>query len=403
VIVSTKCVSDNAPAWHALAGELADWTLARLANRRDAWGAYHAGGQLTRRGQLTLAHLIRHYQARDAGDILGLHTADADNLSKGGALDVDQHGDDPARAEGNRLSVLHWYDVLARQGFRPLLTASNGRGGFHLRVLLAASIDAARVYHFLHRLSSDHRRSGLDKRPEQFPKQPDLRRCAKQLGSWIRLPGRHYKRAFWSEIWDGSRWLAGHAAIDFMLSLTGDDPALIPDVPSATPKPLVTRRCHYAGSDNLSARIAAYVARLPNLREGEGRDDVAYSFACWLVRDLALDDAIALDWLRRWDSGNSPPKGNDRLAEIVRSAHTYGQRPIGCGLTPERLRYDQHGHRILRAAIGGAGSLPSSFATASSSDSPRKPSRTTLPARSTRIVDGMPWMPYLRASGLFQP
>lgn len=346
----TAPTANNGRAFAARAGELAKWADVRLVNRPDVWGAYHAlGGQLTRRGRLTRARLVQHFQARDAGDIIGLHTADADNQSKGGALDIDQHGDDPARAEANQRAALHWYDVLTRKGFRPLLTASNGKGGYHLRLLLAAPIDAARVYHFLRQLTADHRQVGLDKPPEQFPKQPDVRKCAKGLGNWIRLPGRHHKRDYWSEVWDGTRWLAGLAAIDFILALPGDDPALIPPVPPPTPKAAVTRRCHYPPAKLLPARIAAYMSRLPNLAEGQGRDDVAYSFASFLVRDLALADGIALDWLRRWDAGNSPPKGDERLAEILRSAHAYGQRPIGCGLSPQLPRYDRHGRRVLTA------------------------------------------------------
>ena len=78
--------------------------------------------------------------------------------------------------------------------------------------------------------------------------------------------------------------------------------------------------------------------RLPNLGEGQGRDDVAFHFAAFLVRDLALDDATALDWLEQWDTGNRPPKGRDRLAEVVGNAHAYGQRPVGCGREPDHVR-----------------------------------------------------------------
>src|SRR5262249_36473977 len=76
----------------------------------------------------------------------------------------------------------------------------------------------------------------------------------------------------------------------------------------------------------------AYLTKLPNLGEGQGRDDVAYNFACFLVRDLCLDDVKALRWLRGWDRGNTPPKGDERLAEIIASAHAYGQRAYGSGL-----------------------------------------------------------------------
>jgi hypothetical protein len=326
-------------AFAARASELADWTARHLVNRYDAWGAYYQGGQVTRYGHLSIAILMRHYQGCDVGDIIGLHTAGADNLSLGGALDIDQHGDDPARAEVNQLAALHWYDVLARQGFRPLLTASNGKGGYHLRILLAEPIDAVRLYHYLRHLTADHRQIGLDKPPEHFPKQPDVRKCAKGLGNWIRLSGRHHKRDYWSEIWHGSRWLAGHAAIDFMLSLSGDAPVLIPDIPPPTPppprKPLPRRTYHRYARNGLSARIAAYMSRLPNLSEGQGRDTVAFGFAAFLVRDLALDDDIALQCLQRWDEGNDPPKGEARLAEIIRSAHDYGRQQYGCGLPPD--------------------------------------------------------------------
>ena len=351
--------ADSHRAWLARAGELADWTLARLVNRSDAWGAYHqAGGQLTQRGTLTRAYLVRHYQATDAGDIIGLHSADADNRGRWARCDIDQHGDDPVRAEANRLAAQHWYDEMVRRGHRPLLTASNGAGGYHLRILLAEAIDAARVYHFLRRLTTDHRTVGLDRAAEQFPKQADVRRCKKGLGNWLRLPGRHHKRPYWSEVWDRSRWLAGHAAIDFMLALTGDDPGLVPDVPPSLP---VIRRPYRPphASDNLSARIAAYLRRLPNLAEGQGRDDVAFHFAAFLVRDLSLSDSIALDWLERWDAGNSPPKGARPArrdpqigARLRHAANRLRSGPRATTLRPARTPHPESysGGRLMAAA-----------------------------------------------------
>jgi hypothetical protein len=172
---------------------------------------------------------------------VGLHTADADNLSKGGALDIDQHADDPTRAEVNLSAALHWYRRLTALGFHPLLTESNGRGGFHLRVLLAEPIPADRLFRFLKSLTSDHARLGLPRAAEQFPKQPDVRRCAKGLGNWLRLPGRHHKRDFWSRVWDGGRCLDGAEAIAFILTLKGDQAGRVPDVPPPAPP---ARRWH---------------------------------------------------------------------------------------------------------------------------------------------------------------
>src|SRR5262249_3144526 len=145
------------------------------------------------------------------------------------------------------------------------------------------------------------------------PKQPAIK--PDQVGNWLRLPGFHHTRWHWSRVWGGDGWLAGNAAIDFMLSLTGDPATLVPEVPS--PSPAHQRQIRTAPGGNLSARIAAYMAKLPHLGEGQGRDDVAYRFAAFLVRDLALDGATALDWLCLWDEGNRPPKGRSRLAEIM--------------------------------------------------------------------------------------
>jgi hypothetical protein len=99
------------------------------------------------------------------------------------------------------------------------------------------------------------------------------------------------------------------------------------------------------------------LARLPHLGEGQGRDDVAYRFAAWLVRDLALGDDTALTWLCRWDQDNRPPKGRDRLAQILASAHRYGQRAPGCGREAagapgvEVLPTKRRGHYILRGHV----------------------------------------------------
>src|SRR5262249_61807928 len=104
-------------------------------------------------------------------------------------------------------------------------------------------------------------------------------------------------------------------------------------------------------SGTLGVRIAAYMARLPSLSEGQGRDDVAFHFAAWMVKDLALDDQLALAWLERWDTGNRPPRGRERLVEILANAHQYGTSPYGYGLEPEKSRRDRHGHVILSCEL----------------------------------------------------
>lgn len=322
-------------AWAAHAGDLAAWAQARLTNRTDAWGAYTAaGGQVTVRGALTPALLARHFRGGARADLVGLHTAGPDNTSLGGAVDIDYHGAGGNDPEANRAAALHWFVRMADYGLTPLLYESNGRGGYHLRQLLARPADAGAVFHFLRRLTADHRDLGLAAAPERFPKQPDVRRCAKGLGNWLRLPGRHHSRPFWSRVWAG-RWLEGEAAVAHLLALEGDDPTLLPPVPAAAvpaqPRNL-GRKPGLCRCSHVSRRVAAFAARLPHLGEGQGRDNVGYHFAAFLVRDLALSDETALEWLLRWDCGNAPPKGEARLRQIVASARRYGRGPIGCGL-----------------------------------------------------------------------
>src|SRR5262249_28149020 len=128
-----------------------------------------------------------------------------------------------------------------------------------------------------------------------------------------------------------------------------------------TPQPRKTIRV--AGNDgtNLSRYIAAYLAKLPNLSEGQGRDDVAFAFACLLLRDLALDRSVALEWLLLWDQGNRPPKGRARLEVIMETALACGQSPVGCGRVIENTTRNsrrswispgkQPGHVTLRCRV----------------------------------------------------
>lgn len=343
-----------ATAWTFRRYELAAWAWERLVNRTDAWGGYRpweevgkeyvkANGtkdtlkpQTTRKGQLTLSHLARHFGARDRADLIGLHSTSLENTSLWGAVDIDWHGPTSAPAEVNWIAAHAWYVRRVSLGLHPLLTDSNGVGGFHLRILLAEPVPTPRVFPFLQSLIHDHSRYGICRPPETFPKQPRLCPTADgkgQYGNWLRLPGRHPTREHFSRVWDGRCWLTDHPAIDFLLSLRGDSPSLLPpEVPPQPPKP--PRRVRLANTEGpLANRIAAYLRRLPNLGEGQGRDDVAFKFAAWLVRDLALAEDVALAWLIRWDLGNNPPKGETVLREILGNALRYGRNPIGFART----------------------------------------------------------------------
>jgi hypothetical protein len=382
-----KDTDEERVAWAARAPELARWAWARLVNRADVWGGYvpeadrgkeytradgrveHLGKTLTRpavrnRGKvlLTPAHLERHFRPRGAGDVVGLHTTSAANTSLWGAVELDRHGEQGNSPEANLAASLAWYARLWELGFRSLLlTDSNGAGGYHLRVLFREPVPTPKVFALLRRLTHDHARHGISHQPECFPKQPKLEPTPDgrgACGNWLRLPGRHHTWEHWSRAWDGSRWLAGAPAVEFVLALAGDPAELVPQVPVA-PAPIrsplvgtagVARRSAEGG--NLSDRIAAYCRKLPHLAEGQGRDDVAFGFAAWLVNDVAVTDDIALAWLERWDSGNSPPKGLERLKEVLANAHRYARGSSRSSRSQERPRVEvrptgRPGHSII--------------------------------------------------------
>ncbi len=93
--------------------------------------------------------VIQHFRPRHAGDIIGLHTTSSDNTCRWGSIDIDRHGEQSSDPAINWQAARHWYDCLSDRGFRPLLTDSNGAGGYHLRGQQDADIPAPRLYHFL--------------------------------------------------------------------------------------------------------------------------------------------------------------------------------------------------------------------------------------------------------------
>jgi hypothetical protein len=347
-------VPAEAAYWHARADELADWALAHMVNRGDVWGGYYRAQDATGvwttcqtthprradRGKLLLTRevLVSHFSATCTGDVIGLHTTSPENTSRWGALDIDRHGDGGPAPDVTLAAALHWHDRLRDRGFEPLLTASNGRGGYHLRVLFREPVPTPRLFSFLRHLVRDHVGLGLGVAPEVFPKQPGPVR----YGNWLRLVGRHHTRPFWSAVWDADecRWQRANQAIDLLVSHAGDDPAHLPKAPAprragrAPPREAPAVPAGGACPALIELRIRAYLTKLPRgLAEGQGRDDYGFRLAALLVRDLALSEGAALPWMRQWDARNGVPKGEAALARLLADARLYGQNPVGSGLS----------------------------------------------------------------------
>jgi hypothetical protein len=238
----------DAPAWHARAEALADWTMERLVVRTDCYGGYSAeGGEVattTIKQRLTRARLVRHFEARGTADVVGLHTTvsrkveglpagrDRVSLVRYVCPELDQHGDDQAAGAANLKAALAWYDRAVSFGFHPLLIDSNGKGGYKLFILFDDAILASTARCFGLWLTRDWAELGLRKPAEVFPKQSEIAPPGSGRGSyggWLRPPGRHAKREHWSMAWDGDAWLAGADAVDLILNTTGDPAALIPN------------------------------------------------------------------------------------------------------------------------------------------------------------------------------
>jgi hypothetical protein len=350
--------------WSARNESLVAWAWDRLVNRTDAWGAYwplhrrDAGNSWTAparrlRGRVLLTPdvLARHFLSKAPEHVIGLHSTSPANTSLWGALDIDWHGPTSTNPAANLAAALAWYSRLRRLGFTPLLTDSNGRGGYHLRTLFSGPVPTPLVFAFLHWLVADHAEHGLPHRPETFPKQPRI--DPGRFGNWLRLPGRHHSREYWSRVWDGSHWLEGAAAVEFLLALAGDPPGLIPaNLPVPRRAQAVASGPTAPATDpppgDLTARITAYLGKLPSgLGEGEHRDDVAFHFGAFLVRDLGLPDEEALAWLNRWDGRNRARKGQDRLKAVLANVHLYARNARGCGLhRPNPARAPRGKHQL---------------------------------------------------------
>ena len=205
-------LSQIARDWRSNAKPLASWVMRLLVNRTDVWGRYlplknrgdhgekHAVTAPFRdeRGKVFLGEssIEKHFRTIAPGGQLGLHSMGSDRTSRWFAIDIDLHDEDDlsVTAEGNFVAALGWYEQLQQMGLDPLLLDSNGAGGYHLLVLFVEPMDSDSVHRFATDLVSDFSRRGLDALPEIFPGQGRSHR----YGNWLRLPGRHHTRDYYT-------------------------------------------------------------------------------------------------------------------------------------------------------------------------------------------------------------
>ena len=228
-----------AEEWVRYADDLAEWAMERLVNRRDVWSQYTLKDGKIRvvmlpiverrklgTDMVTLNKLHRHFSGKSPAHLIGLHSISDHSTCKWFAVDVDLHdetlpGADEV-AEANFNAALEWAERLREQGMDPMLSDSNGVGGFHVWVLLDKEYPLADVYDFVDELRSDWDRLRLPRKPEIFPPKrvvgPD------DLPYTLRTPGRHHTRHHYTRYWNfdaiggENEWLEGGDAIELMLS-----------------------------------------------------------------------------------------------------------------------------------------------------------------------------------------
>lgn len=230
--------------WKARSRDLADWAMNTVVNRYDVWGQYTGKPgankaltlpQKSRRDgsdMVTLDKLTRHFGSLRRNHLIGLHAQSEVETCKWLAVDIDLHESEPSEADDlaarNFAAARGWWDRLVGEGFDPFLLDSNGKGGFHLWLLLSEDTPMQVAHSFAQNLVRDWEAKNLDFCPETFPKSPRLK--DDKLGAWLRLPGLHHTLDHFTRVWSGDEWLEdpwldGNEAIEVIL---GTKPARIP-------------------------------------------------------------------------------------------------------------------------------------------------------------------------------
>ncbi len=329
--------------WLEHADKLASWTLRYLVNRTDVFGQYYhvnpdlvlPGGvipvkQRTVREELTLDILQQHFKALSAEEVVGIYSISPDDTCRWIEIDIDQHsGKNDEVGERNLFAARHWYSVLKEIGFEPLLWHSNGRGGFRLNVRFETPIACSEANSFGLWLVRDWKEFGLPSIPEVFPKQRSVEDTKKKLGNFVRLPGRHPKRNFYPEVFDGLRWLRGEAAVNHILQLTAQSSSLIPveALEYVPPKQKSVARVGtgflvpVAGEgESLSGRANALMAgwRLPSVGD---RNSTLFRAGCVLGERLPLSRDEHLAALRDFNARFPEPLSDSEVSSIATSSY----------------------------------------------------------------------------------
>ncbi len=342
-----------ATAWKANAERLAQWSYDRLVNRTDAYGVNKTDGtRATGHGQLDLKRLQSHSRAVR---LIGVHLISLHNTCKSIKIDIDAHGDgDTAELAAKNWEIALELDRRAYElGLNPILSDSNGKGGYHLEIIFTRPIPAKDAYHFglwLARGFNPNERGGI----EVFPKRGDRDTAKGFGGGWVRLYGKHHKRDHWTRIWAEGQWSEGRDAVKALLAYSGDDPAKLAGVDYMPPPPPPASRWTppaSIGSDIID-RANSYIATIPGAVSGQHGHDATFHVACVLVEGFALSIADALPIIRGWNTTCTPPWSEAELLHKLESADAKAERR-GYMLADTVVAPPTDGTNITRLVMAG--------------------------------------------------
>ncbi|HVK19218.1 MAG TPA: hypothetical protein VM533_19955 [Fimbriiglobus sp.] len=171
--------------------------------------------------------LAQHYRG-EPWNIVGSLTLDIAGMGKELVLDIDAHDGQAHDAAANLRFAAQIWRVCNGLGVTALVYGSNGKGGVHVRVGFARLMPGWKLRRFGFWLVRGWKDAGVLTAPEVFPKQD--RPGSEGCGNYVRLPGKHHKRDYWPEVFDGQRGLTGSAAVDHVIRVLSNpnDPARIP-------------------------------------------------------------------------------------------------------------------------------------------------------------------------------
>lgn len=129
---------------------------------------------------------------------------------------------------------------------------------------------------------------------------------------------------------DGRRytWLPGCSPADLYRAALPDAILEALRTPSHRYSAVATSRVAPSPTGDLSRRVAGYLAKLPPLADGEGRNHTAFVLAAFVLHDCGGSTHDALVALDVWNARNREPLAASTLPRIVRHATRHGGRHV---------------------------------------------------------------------------